>query len=223
MKSFLFFLLTPFILWSQEVTFIEKTDLEADVFVGVDNYMSIYFIKEQVLYKKDEKTIYNFYDLQLGEITSVDIINPLNVLIYYSDLNTVVLLDNHLNEIERISFNTIPEFINVELAGISGKNQLWIFNIDSQQLELFDYRSQKKIVVSQPLEGEIRSHTSNFNFCFLLTKDQLRSYNIYGSLISEYTLEDYEKVVQFDNDAIVVKENELFYIPEYSVMAKKIF
>lgn len=223
MKRFLLFLLIPCYIWSQEITFLEKVDLDADVFVGIDNYNGLYFIKDQVLYKKDKKTIFNFYDLQLGEITSVDIINPLNVLIYYSDLNTAVFLDNHLNEIERINFNTIPEFINVSHASMAGKNQLWIFNIDSQQLELYNYRSQRKVVVSQPFEGEIQSHASNFNFCFLLTNNQLRSFNIYGSLISKYSLDKFENVVQYDNDIIIVKENELFYIPEDSLLAKKIF
>jgi hypothetical protein len=223
MRIIFFFLLIPCFIWPQDISFIEKNDLDADVFVGIDNYNSFYFIKEQVLYKKDEQSIYNFNDIQLGEISSVDIINPLNVLVFYPDLNTAVLLDNHLNEIERINFNTIAEFINVSQTSMAGKNQFWVFNIDSQQLELFDYRSQRKVVVSQPMEGEILSQASNFNFCFLLTKDQLRSYNIYGSLISEYTIEDYEKVVQYDNDVIVVKENELFYIPETSLLAKKIF
>jgi hypothetical protein len=222
MKRFLIFLLFPCFIWSQELTFIEKNELDADVFIGVDNYNSLYFIKDQVLYKKGTQTTYNFNDLQQGEIQSVDIINPLNILVFYSDSNTVVFLDNYLNEIERINFSALSKFINVSHVSMAGKNQLWVFNIDSQQLELYNYRSQRKIVVSQPFEGDIISQTSNFNYCYLLTKHQLRSYNIYGSLISEYTLKDYKKVVQHNNDIIIVKENELYYMPEDSLLAKKI-
>ncbi len=223
MKYLLILLVIPCSIWSQELRPTEKHDLEADIFVGVDNYNSLYYIKDQVLYKDDRKTLYNFNDFQLGEISSVDIINPLNVLVFYSDLNTVVLLDNHLNEIERINFSMISEFINVSHASLAGKNQLWIFNIDTQQLELFNYRSQRKIVVSQPVDGEIISKASNFNYCYLLTDAYLRIYDIYGSLLSKYPMDGFESMAFYNKNLITEKDNELYFIPESFQLGKKIF
>jgi hypothetical protein len=213
----------PCFVWSQELSFTEQYDLDADVFVGLDNYNSLYYIKDQVLYKDDHQTLYNFNELQLGDISSVDIINPLNILVFYSDLNTVVLLDNHLNEIERINFNMSSEFTNVSHAGIAGKNQLWLFNIDTQQMELYNYRSQRKIVVSQPVDGKIISMTSDFNYCNLLTEDHLLSFDIYGSLLSKYPMDGFEKMTFHKKNAITLKENELFFIPESFKLGKKIF
>jgi hypothetical protein len=213
----------PCILWSQELTLTETKDLDADVFVGVDNYNSLYYVKDQVLYKDDHQNLYNFNELQLGDISSVDIINPLNILVFYSDLNTVVLLDNHLNEIERINFSMISEFTNVSHAGVAGKNQLWLFNIDTQQVELYNYRSHRKIVVSQPVDGEIIYMTSTFNYCYLLTEGYLRIYDIYGSLHSKYPLNGFEKMTIYNKNMITVKENELYFIPESFKPEEKIF
>jgi len=223
MKYLLFFILIPCSIWAQELTLSEKYDLDADVFIGFDNYNSIYYIKDQVLYKNDNHSLYNFNELQLGDISSVDIINPLNILVFYSDLNTVVLLDNHLNEIERINFSTISEFTNVSHASLAGKNQLWLFNIDTQQLELFNYRSQRKVVVSQPVNGEIISNASNFNYCYLLTDKNLSIYDIYGSLNSIYPMDGFEKMTFYNKNMITVKENELYYMPESFQLGKKIF
>ncbi len=114
--------------------------MDADTFIGIDSYKDIYYIKNQVFYKKNNINTFNFKDFQLGEIYSVDIINPMTIAVYYQDFNTVVLLDNKLSEIERINFNNLSEFINSSQAMIAANNSLWFINMDSQQLELYNYR-----------------------------------------------------------------------------------
>lgn len=187
-----------------------------DRFVGIDNFKSIYFIKDRVLNKRGEDGSFIFNALQLGRITSVDIINPLKVVVFFQDTNTVVLLDNKLNEIERISFNNLRDFINVSSATNAGNNSLWIFNMDTQQLEIYNYRSKMQIVVSQPFPGKLLSQASNFNYCFTLTPQKLRAFNVYGSLLNDIPNEGYEKIVQQNENLLALKENTLFYIPDFA-------
>ena len=101
-----------------------------------------------VLYKEGGDGSFSFNDFQLGRLSSVDILNPLKVVLFYEDTNTVLLLDNRLNVIERIAFNNLMDFINVGNATNAGNSNLWIFNVDSQQLELFNYITNIKNVVS---------------------------------------------------------------------------
>ena len=61
---------------------------------------------------------------------------------------------NKLSEIDRINFNSIYEFINSSHVAIAANTNLWVFNLNSQQLELYDYRSQSKRILSQPINGE---------------------------------------------------------------------
>lgn len=192
------------------------TRFVADRFIGIDNFKNTYFLKDRVLHKRGEDGDFIFNALQLGRITSVDIINPLKVIVFFQDTNTVVLLDNKLNEIERISFNNLRQFINVSTATNAGNNSLWIFNIDTQQLEIYNYRANMQTVVSQPLPGKLISQASNFNYCFTLTEKKLRAFNVYGSLLNEVVNEGYEKIVQLNENLVALKENSLFYIPDFA-------
>jgi len=222
LKKILFFLIFPILAWSQELSFVKKTSLDADTFIGVDSYNDLFYIKNQTLYKKTDTNLFNFKNFQLGAIKSVDIINPMNIVVYYSDFNTVILLDNKLTEIERINFNNLSEIINTSTATLAANTSLWLFNVDSQQLESYNYRSKNKVLVSQPINGELLSQASNYNFCFVLTEDKIRAYNIYGSLITEINNDGFEKIVQSNENIIALKDNELYYIDKKAAEITKI-
>lgn len=212
MKSLaFFFFLISFCSNAQQLTHISSTPLEADTFIGIDSYKNTYFIKEMVLHKQGPLGDFSFRDYQLGPVATIDIINPLNIVVFYEEVNTVVLLDNRLSELQRINFNTLSEFINVSAATNAGNNKLWIFNVDTQQLELYNYRTGVKIVISQPLPETLVSIASDFNYCYLLTSESLRKYNIYGSLLAEQTVDGFEKIIQLNQKIIAVKNNELVY------------
>ena len=222
MKKVFLILIFPILAWSQELSFVEKTDLDADTYIGFDSYNELFYIKDQVLFKKSASSIFNFKDFQLGEIHSVDITNPLNIAVYYSDFNTVVLLDNRLNEIERINFNDLTDFTNTSNASLAANNSLWIFNIDQQQLELYNYRSQNKVLVSQPIQGKVLSQASNINYCFILTEKKIREYNIYGSLISELDHDGFQKIIQWNENLVALRNNQLYFIAKESKQIDKI-
>jgi hypothetical protein len=209
---FLLFLFVTFYLNAQEFELVSSAELNETTFIGVDSYKNLYSIKDMVLYKKGPDGNFTFNDFQLGNLSSVDIINPLKIVLFYADTNTVLLLDNRLNLIERIVFNNLPEFVNISTATNAGNSNLWIFNVDSQQLELYNYITNLKTIVSQPFPGKLISQASNFNYCFMLTENKLREFNRYGSLISEFPMMGYEKIVHHNKNTIALKANEIFLV-----------
>jgi hypothetical protein len=218
MKSILlFFLFIHVSLPAQKLNPVKSTNLAATAFIGIDSYKNTYFINDSVLHKTGPEGNYVFNDFQLGSIATVDIINPLKIVLFYEDMNTVVFLDNQFNEIERLSFNNLAEYTNLSTATNAGNNRLWIFNIESQQLELFNYRANTKTTVSQPFAGKILSQASDFNYCFTLTETKLRSFNVYGSLLSEIDAKGFTKIVQHEKTVIGLKGNALFFISENSI------
>ena len=124
MKYLLTFILLPALIFSQEISLVGTSNIDAEKFIGVDTYDNLYYIKDQILFKKTNSSVYNFKDFQLGELYSVDIINSMNIAVYYQDFNVVVLLDNKLSEIERINFNSIYEFINSSQVAIAANTNL---------------------------------------------------------------------------------------------------
>jgi len=215
-QLFLLFLLFSQFSIAQSIAPVNKVPFVADRFIGIDNYKNVFFIKDRVLKKEGPDGFFLFNDLQLGRITSVDIINPLKVIVFFQDTNTVVMLDNKLNEIERINFNNLPQFLNVSTATNAGNNSLWLFNVDTQQLELYNYGSKLQTVVSQPFPGKLLSQASNFNYCFTLTEKKLRAFNIYGSILNETPSEGYEKIIQQNENLVALKENSLYFIPDFA-------
>ncbi len=214
MKILLLLFILPALALGQNSILKDKMALDADEFIGKDSYGYTYYLKNNSLFKaKDGKQI-SFAAFTLGQVSNVDIVNPLKIMVYYGDFNIAVLLDNTLNEIERIDFNQEAGFANLELVSVSNNNSLWVFNKDSQQLEIFNYRSGKRTVISQPIVGDVIDQASNFNFCHLITKEQLITYNVYGSVIAQYQNPNYIKIWESKKGLIGLGEDGVLYITQ---------
>ncbi|MFC7356539.1 hypothetical protein ACFQO1_02480 [Jejudonia soesokkakensis] len=209
--SFLLLFIVQFS-FSQEIKELKTTPLDADLFIGFDVYNNLYYVKDMTLFKKGSKGDYVYNDFELGEIASVDIINPLNIVIFFKDTNTVVLVDNRLAEIERFSFNNLPGFINVAAARNAGNNRLWLFNSDSQQVELYNYRTKERIPISQPISGDVMTFTSNFNYCYLATDTMFRIYNTYGGIVQTISINGITNSSQYNESLMVTDSKNLFYL-----------
>lgn len=196
----------------QEVTLtlIKKTPLTANLVAKADNFDQLYYTKNSRLIKqvKNIKTTYS--NIQLGEMTSVDAYNPLKINVFYKDFNTAVILDNRLAEITRIDFNTLPIFRNITHLTTGNDNTVWLFNQDTQQLEVYDYKTNLTRFVTLPIQGEVINLVSNYNFCWALTKNYIYTYSYFGSLISKIENDGYTNISENNENLILLKNNTLF-------------
>lgn len=183
---------------------VKTSDLMADEFIGIDKFDNTYYLKNNTLFKQPpEGHVVAFQDLLLGDVSRVDILNPNKVIVFYQMANVVIILDNRMTEIDRQDFNTLSPFKNVSHVGTSKDQSLWIYNIDLNQLELFDYRFDKSIAQSLPINEAILSIRNNFNYCFLMTAGGILIYNIYGSLVKYISVDTPKTFDVFKNRLIV--------------------
>lgn len=185
--------------------------LEADNFVGVDSYNYMYWVEDNVLHKKLGKQTHSFSDNLLGRIQSVDLTNPLTVLVFYHQSQTVVVLDNNLNEVERVAFSRMPEFMEVTTVGNAGSRRLWIGNSATQRLEILDYKNMTLEAVSPIFTGDILEQVSNYNYCYVRTLNHIYLYNSYGSVLQKIAATKYEKMFPAYNGIVLQKGNEWYY------------
>ena len=191
---------------------VSQTPLTVDQFIGADDYHNLYYINDNVFHKKSPEKDFQFSGLLLGPISSVDIINPLRITLFYAQVNTAVILDNTLNEITRVDFNQSPDYKNVSHVRTASHRKLWIFNTDLQQLELFDYQNRRTTITSPPVTKKIIAMTSNFNTCWLYDGSALQAYNNYGSQLYTLTIDDLKKIYEFQGNLLAIKNHKIVLI-----------
>ena len=190
---------------------ISVQKIDADIFVGFDNMVNLYYIKDNVLLKKYGNESWQYKNLSLGKITKIDIQNPLQLVLFYENFNTVILLDNQLNETLKINFseNTIP--LQLTATGIASQNRLWIYNSLTQQMGLFDYLKNTYQTITPSITGNLKWYESNFN-TFQWIDDTLNWYAFtpFGKITLLGKIPDFDQVqITKDNEILYLKDKKL--------------
>ena len=207
---------------SLQTIFVKDSTLTKQQIIDIDNFGTHYYIHNNILYKKDSNKTINYSNVQLGEITSANAFNPLKLNVFYKDFNTVIILDNRLAEIFKIDFNTTKPYKSVSQISIGNDNTIWVFNQDTQQLELYDYKINKTRATTLPVQSTVLDIKSNFNFCWLLTDNYVYKYNYFGSLTQKIKNEGFTNIEEDNGNLVLQKENSLYYLRKNTEIPIKI-
>ena len=127
MKNKLYILLLISFSFSQaqeriEVAHKETIKLDADNFIGMNMFDELYYVKNEVLYKKAKEELFSYQNRLLGSLSSIGGLNSLETNLFYKDFNTVVKLDKKLGKISKIDFNSSTIFSTItHVASASNK------------------------------------------------------------------------------------------------------
>jgi|GEM_PF-3412966 len=185
---------------SQEiaVTLVDSISLPKNKFqkfIGIDTHDNFYFSNLEIITKTQKSESWVYTNYQLGVPTSISILNPLQILVFYKEANSIVLLDRFLNEIQRIDLN----LLNSPKVGWwveNTKNQeIWLYEGEKNQLEFFNYKTNIVLAKSIPFLEIPKQLAANFNNAYILFKNKINKYNIYGTLaksiyIKEMSIEE---------------------------------
>lgn len=188
-------------------------DFKADTFVGYDKFGFAYFIANNALVKTKDNIQVEYKNVSLGKIAKVDLQNPLKIMLFYESFNTVVLLDNQLNEIQQIRFsdNKIP--IVVAATGNADQSRLWVYNSLTQQIGLFDYQNNEYKTITTPSIGNFKHYDSDFTYFQWIDENRNRfACDVYGKISALGVVPVFDRV-RF------VNENWIFYSIENLLFA----
>jgi len=191
---------------------IDSVAFKADVFLGYDKFGWKYSIANNTFNKEKDNLILQYKNLALGKIAKVDLQNPLKIMLFYENFNTIVLLDNQLNETQKINFSEHPIPIVVAAAGMAAQNRLWIFNSLSQQIGLFDYAKNEYKPITVPFAGKLKYYDSDFN-CFQWIDDKQLFFasDVYGKVAGLGNLPAFERVRFVNSDWILYSKDQLLF------------
>lgn len=213
--TFCFFYLS---LSSQELKtqFLSKKPLETDVFVGIDEFESMYYIQDNILFKKTSKQIFSYSNVDSGKLSGVNIQNPFKLILFYADFNAAIILDNNLNELtQKIDFTKETLFNNVAFVTGASQNNLWLY-ADDNKLHLYDYQGRKELLQTQPTtfyDSDFLPETvvSNYKNVWILSEDTVLEFNEYGVYTKAYNLKGVEKIFPFQKSFIYFEKGNFFY------------
>jgi hypothetical protein len=216
---FLFFQLASMYAQEQNITVksISTQKTEMDVFVGFDGMGNLYYIKNNVLYKKNNNELWQYKNISLGKITKIDFQNQLKIMLFYENFNTIILLDNQLNEIQKINFSENETPIVVAAASVAGQNSLWLYNSLSQQIGLYDYLKGTFRSITPPFIGIVKYYQSDFNN-FYWIDEGLNWYavDIFGKITTIGKTPEFEQIQIVSSQEIVVAKNGNLFVQNIS-------
>ena len=107
----------------------------------IDNLQNLYVITADDQLKKynsdgDSLAVYN-QSSRYGKLFSIDISNPLKILLFYQDYSTIVVVDRFLSQRFVIDLKKVNIYQPAS-AGLSFDNNLWVFDAIEQKLKKID-------------------------------------------------------------------------------------
>ncbi|MFN3969105.1 hypothetical protein [Flavobacterium sp.] len=195
-----------------KTTELNAQALEDKIYVGFDGLGNNYFIKNNVFIKQNEAQTWEYKNVALGKITSVDYVNPLKILVFYEDFNTIILLDNQLNEIQKLNLFEIDNTIFASKIGMASQNQFWIYNALTQQIMLFDYLKNTSKTVGNPIAENIKYIQSDFNnFYWIDEINNWYSIDIFGKVTLLANIPPFEKIQIVDHEKLLFSRDNTLY------------
>ena len=122
----------PSISENPEIAFIEKIALDP-----LGQLYSVTSDNEIIQYRADGTVGFRYNNNKLGRLGEIDPGNPFNILLYYPDFQTIILLDRTLNEQTRIVLSEL-DLIDIELVALGADNLIWLYDAVDIQLKKLD-------------------------------------------------------------------------------------
>lgn len=186
------------------VTLLSEDGSGPQYYVGTDAFGWIYEITDNEFSKRQGTAIVKYRNVALGEITRVDLQNPLQIVLFYRRFNTVVLLDNQLNEIRRIDFSEAPQPLIAEAVGLASQNRLWVFDITTQQIGLYDLAQSNFKPLTPPFADAIHHYRNDYNYFYWIdASGKCFALNLFGKVTGLGAIPEFEQA-QLLSEAIVL-------------------
>ena len=182
--------------------------IDADEFLGYDQFGFYYTINNNVFTKTKDSTSLGYKNISLGKITKADIQNPLKIILFYENFNSVIILDNQLNEIQSINFSENPNPIVTNAIGMATQNQLWIYNSLNQQIGLYDYLKNQYKSISTSFPESITYYQSSLTtFNWIDQKNNWYSCDRFGKIKAKTRAVDFDLITIINENQYLISKN----------------
>ncbi len=196
---------------------LSSEPISASRFLAIDVLSNYYYEENGVLFKKNEDHTWQYKNLAFGKIVKIDPKNPLKIVVFFEGFNSVVLLDNQLNEIKKITFSDINKSsIITSAVGIAAQNKIWFYDTNSQKIGLYNYANEDFKFISTSFPVNFKHYESDFNNFQWIDKDlKWYSCNLFGEIKLIRQVPDFDKIQLINSDLILFSKGESLYFLDF--------
>ena len=137
-RHFLFYVLISTCCFAFAQTQIPHANAD---FIKIDPYGNIYAVKKTQLSKfsLQGKLLFSFSDPKLGAISSIDVFNPMKIMLFYQDAGKLIFLNEQLALINTPISLHDANYFTISLASYSAANQIHLYDNANRYLITLDF------------------------------------------------------------------------------------
>lgn len=193
-------------------SFVLIRTIEGDIEgAAMDNLDNLYIISSSGQLKKfnsagDSAGIYNQVK-NYGKLFSIDVSNPLKILLFYKDFSTIVVLDRFLAILATIDLRKY-QILQAGSIGLSYDNQIWVFDEYDNKLKKIDEQGnllQETVDLRTAINEGISPQKilNDDGFVYLAdTTSGIFVFDNYGSFKRKIPLKNWESIAISKNNII---------------------
>lgn len=197
--------------------------------VYVDNLDNIYLLSERdelLKYDRTGKLKWRYSNNRFGRLQSVDVSDPLRIVLFYADFQQVMVLNNNLNEIANYSFAKNGNLL-VSAVASGNNNSLWIFDRTANVLIKLssnfteDIRSASLFQLFDEVV-DARKIVASDQYVFLQRKSGgILQFDRFGAFVKDLPIDSLSDINITSNTIVYFKGAELFKYQPGSLESSK--
>tara|TARA_Y100000589_G_scaffold331027_1_gene382761 strand:- start:84284 stop:85036 length:753 start_codon:yes stop_codon:yes gene_type:complete len=197
--------------------------------ITADELNNIYIWNDENLKKYDfinrQQFIYN--NISLGSIYQIDAYNPMKILVFHADFNTIITLDNTLTQNGSEINLSDYDLDNTSLICRSYNNGIWCFDPVLFKLIRFDNTMQLTNEVEY-IQNIIENYdsiffmTENNDFLYLQSPSEVYVFDKFGSYLKRLPIASEYKIAVFESGIFFIKNQALYFYSFKNIDIQKV-
>lgn len=172
-----------------------------------DHYGNVYTISKNTItkYTIEGEKIAVFSQQQWGDITSIEVHNPMKIMLYFKDAGIILFLDEKLVSISE-PFDLYNNYSTVTLASYSTANQIHLFDPSFSELITLDF-SFKEI-------GRLQLPFSDLEPCCMIEMNE-KNLAIHDPVMGVSLFDsfgNFDKLIPIFSENICIDQDNIYYI-----------
>lgn len=193
--------------------------------VTVDHLGNLYAIEESVLYKYSlqGELLYSYSNFSSGPIRSVDVTNPMKIMVFYQDPPALIFLNDRLSPITEKLDLMDKGLLTVSAAAYSTRNQIWLYDAAAMDLSILD--------IYFTVTDKIHYHFPDFRpsqiievpgktFAMHSPGQGVYFFDSFGTFVKTIAI-DTEHDIQIVDPSIYYLKNDILHIYNYTELNEK--